>query len=189
MILVYLCCGLPLVLLGVGLYLILRAVRSFSRRERTSHLQRFYEKLQSEYPDANREQLVRRVIRREAVRGGMVGILTGFGGFLTLLIALPVDLFFTSRIQSELIRFIAALYGQEVSAGIEVERYLLLTGGKPLTRVSHRRLLNLGVLALEEIGTRLIPGVGAALSAASNYYFIRLAGEMALERYSEQSLA
>lgn len=114
-----LCCVVPtVVLLAMAAFAVwnftrfLNTITTVSAPD-TEALHKQYEKLKAEHPKATQQQLTRKIINRFAFRQGLVGAVTGVGGFLALPIGLTVDLAYSARSNSALSFFIAQLYGIE----------------------------------------------------------------------------
>src|SRR5262245_47570871 len=53
--------------------------------------------LRAANPGVSTDVLVRRIVRQQALKAGIVGAITGIGGFVTLPITLPIDLIASLR--------------------------------------------------------------------------------------------
>jgi len=76
-------------------------------------LKREFDKRKSKYrdPEAAKDQIIRKIIDERARSCGILGFMTSFGGFVTMLIALPIDIFLSMNIESEMIYLLAYAYG------------------------------------------------------------------------------
>jgi hypothetical protein len=130
------------------------------------------ERMRAQDPDANTEQLVHRVIHQQAVKAGVVGALTGMGGFWTLPIGLPI----------------AYLYGDRHPDGVEtrLRNVLLMTGSSHLTQTTTGLVSRVAVRVLGKSFAKLIPVVGALTSFALNYLLVQLMGRAAMRWYSRR---
>ena len=185
MILVFICL-VPLAVFAITTYLVLRSLKQLASTDTARLEQRYAELYQKHYPRQTEEQLIRRLIRREALRTGIIGAVTGFGGFFTLIIGLPIDMLTTSRIQAQLVAFIAERYGREPRTPTEkqVQRYLIMAGSAPLNRLTGRLVLDFGTRFVAEALAAFIPLIGAFLNFGVNYFFTQATGRLALEWYS-----
>ena len=178
-------CLVPIVLFAITAYLVLRSLKRAATID-TARLEQRYGELRAAHPRESQADLLRRIIRREAVRTGVIGAITGFGGFFTLIIALPIDMLTSTRIQAELVNFIAASYGRPPGSPTEVQfqRYLVMAGGARLTRFADRLLLDFALRFVSKTLAKFIPFIGAFLSFGVNYFFTQASGNLALEWYS-----
>jgi len=147
-----------------------------------------FEKMQKKDPDNNDPKLVKRMIHRQALKSGMVGAITSIGGFYTLPIALPVDIYLSTQIQGTLVEFIAAHYGQETSGKVEkqVKGYLITTGSAQITERSIRWLLKYATRLSGKTFAKFIPFIGAFIGFAVNYSITRTTGEVAMQWYNNK---
>jgi hypothetical protein len=75
------------------------------------------------------DELARMVVRRKALKSGLVGAATGVGGLLTLPIAVPSALAVNWKIQASLIMAVAHVYGHtEDTLDLSTDIYLVLAG-------------------------------------------------------------
>jgi hypothetical protein len=176
----------PLALFAVTAYLVLRSLKQLASTD-TARLEAQYAELyRKRYPRESEAQLIERLIRREALRTGVIGAVTGFGGFFTLILGLPIDMLTTARIQAQLVAFVAQRYGREPRTPTEqrVQRYLIMAGGAPLNRWTGRLLLDFATRFVSKALAKFIPFIGAFLSFGVNYFFTQATGRLALEWYS-----
>src|SRR5260221_11977273 len=89
-------------------------------------------------PQASTDALVGKIIRRQALKCGIVGAITGLGGFITLPVALPVDILVSMRLQATMVQFIALLYehGAPNTEELKLQTYMVMTGGVKLTETT-----------------------------------------------------
>jgi uncharacterized protein (DUF697 family) len=185
----FICCLIPLLIGGVLIILALQRGSEFIEKfvdvdEEKMRAQ--FNKLQSEKPNLSRDQLVEQFINSQALKCGIIGAITGFGGFVTLPITLPIDLLASIRIQATMIQFIATAYGQSNQSDLEkkAQGYLIMTGGMQLTERTSSLIMKLFVRLLEQFFAKAIPVVGAAVNFAVNYFFTRAAGRLAAKWYA-----
>lgn len=183
-----LACIVPLIILGVMAIFLLtvgrRVLNDFFDPDSTA-LRRYYERLRAENPRLPADRLLARVIGRQSFRCGVVGAITGLGGFITLPIALPVDILISLRMQAALVDFIAELYGQGQVSERErqLRTYLILSGGRRLSEAALEVAMKFALRVLGKSFAKLIPFVGAAVSFAFNYTMVQGIGRLALARY------
>ncbi|MDW8172484.1 MAG: hypothetical protein RML73_08365 [Anaerolineae bacterium] len=189
-------CGL-LCLLPVGLTLLvgLYAVR-YAQRQLENLTNADAEKLHARYvtlqgsssslSSAPHEAHVRRIIHEQSLRCGVVGLVTGLGGFVTLPIAMPIDYLLTTRTQVAMVRFIAAAYGRSESLSEKLTTYAVLSGSETVTKTSVRLIVQLLTRFLGKWLSKFIPIVGALISFAVNYAFAQSLGRAAMLLYSKK---
>lgn len=131
---------------------------------------------------------IHKIIHRQALKCGLVGAATSFGGFYTLPIALPVDIVLSTRIQSTMVEFIAQHYGHNANNEIEnrLKTYMVTTGTATVTERSSTFLLRYGVRLLEKSFPKFIPVLGAVIGFAVNYFIARTTGNLAMQWYAKQ---
>jgi hypothetical protein len=184
-----LCCLVPLLIGGVLAFMALQRGSEFIERfvdvdEEKMRAQ--FEKLQREKPNLSREQLVDQFINSQALKCGIIGAITSFGGFITLPLTLPIDLVASIRIQATMIQFIATAYGQINPSDLEkqVQGYLIMTGGLQITERTSSLIMKMFVRLLEQFFAKAIPLIGAVVGFAVNYFFTRTAGRLAAKWYA-----
>ena len=178
-------CVLPLALVGIGLYLLVRSLRRIADPN-IEQIDKRYQKLRAANPKASDDALMRKVIQREAMRSGFVGAVTGLGGFLTLPIALPLDVLLSLRIQSTMVQFIATRHGHTAMARTErrLWTYFILTGGRRISQMTTRASMNIMLRFMGRWAAKLLPIAGAVIGFVINYSMARAVGKAALMRYA-----
>jgi len=187
--LILLGCVLPLIVLAVLSVLIFwfgkRWVEDFVEPD-TDKLKARLADMQGRKPQANRSDLIRQVMREEAFKCGMVGAVTGFGGFVTLPITLPIDLLLTARYQTSMVSFIAQTYGYDNSLENRAATYAVMTGSTQVSRTTMRLLQRYLPRVIGKSFSKLIPVLGALISFAVNYAFARSLGNVAVKWYESK---
>jgi hypothetical protein len=152
-------------------------------------LKQEFEAMRARNPRATDEQLLRKVIQQQAFRSGIVGALTSIGGFITLPIALPVDIFWSIRIQAQMVEFISAASGVTDISPYEqrIRQYLITTGGVRAAQSGTRAVLNFAVRVMGKSFSKLIPVVGAVIGFGVNYAITQAIGYAALNWYTKRS--
>jgi hypothetical protein len=184
-------CVLPLVTFAVLAFIIYRTgmqrVEGWFEPDATQLSQRM-DDLRQKNPDATTEQLVNKMIHRQALRAGVVGAITGIGGFWTLPLALPLDLALSFRIQATLVNFIAYLYGETDPSPInqQVRAMLVMTGSSRVTGTTINLLTRLAVRVAGKSLAKMIPFLGAVISFAVNYLIVQVMGRAAAKWYARQ---
>lgn len=128
------------------------------------------------------EEAVYKVVRSHVITGGIGGFVTGLGGFVTMPIALPVNVFEFYVQATRMVGAIAHLRGYDVnqprirtavlltligsSADDVLAKAGLSTGGGRLTSLALKRLPPAALLVINKgVGFRLLRGVGEKVLA------------------------
>lgn len=160
-----------------------------------ARLQARLAELQQRFPALGQSALVEKVIMQQALKAGLVGALTGWGGIVTLPIAIPVDFALSTQLQAGLVHFIAGIYapGQPPDR-LRAQTYLLLAGNR-FTQQAIDVSSRAAQAALERLLTRLlaetvaesllkvVPVVGALVGFVFNYASTRATGALAARWY------
>jgi phage-related protein len=185
-------CVLPFVVFAVIAFIVYRAGQ---QRMETwfapdqAKLQEQVAAMRAKQPNLSREQLAGHIIQRQALRAGIVGAITGVGGFWTLPIALPVDLALSFQIQARLVNFIAYLYNERTPEGLNAQArtYLIMTGSSQVTQTTTNFLTRLAVRVAGKSFAKMIPLAGALISFAVNYVIVQVMGRAAVRWYARQT--
>lgn len=180
-------CVLPLIVFAVIAFFLFRWGRR-GLRELTSadiaQMQQRLQDLRQRYPHATTDELVHKVIHREALKCGVVGAVTGIGGFYTLPIALPVDMVVSLRIQASLVNFIAQAYNAGNNpVELQARSYLVTTGSAQITQSSTQAATRLLVRIIGKSFSKLIPIISLFISFGVNYAIVQVMGRAAIRWY------
>lgn len=191
---VILLCVLPIIIVAIVGFIALRIGQDRLNQvlnPDVSRLQARYQKLKAENPTASDEILIGKIIQGQALRCGVVGAITGFGGFFTLPIALPVDIIASLYLQAGLVNFIAAHYGQGSEREWEknVRSYLVVSGGGQVTQTTSRAIIGFLVRVIGKSFSKLVPVFSAAISFVVNYLIAQAMGRVALRWYTSRRQA
>jgi hypothetical protein len=185
-------CVVPTIVFAVVVFIVYRAGQQrmdgwFAPDQ--EKLQEQVAAMRAKQPDISREQLARHIIQRQALRAGIVGAITGIGGFWTLPIALPVDLILSFQIQAQLVNFIAYLYRDKHPEGFnaEVRTYLIMTGSSHVTQTSINYLTRLAVRIAGKSFSKIIPFAGAVISFGVNSVIVQVMGRAAMRWYAQET--
>ncbi len=88
------------------------------------------------------EKLAKKIISRRSLRSGGIGAVCGIGGFLTVPITMPSEMYLTFRIQARMVLATAYIYGWNIQDEDTITDILLVMGG------------NAGISALKNIGIK-----------------------------------
>jgi uncharacterized protein (DUF697 family) len=134
----------------------------------------------------SRDEVVQKIIRRQAFRCAVIGFFTGLGGLFTLPIALPLDVLVSVNLQATMLKFIASVYGYEKAYDSKVATYMIMSGSGELTRMSINFLTRVIVRLFGRFFSRIIPFLGAFISAGVNYALARSLGQAAIGWYARR---
>lgn len=185
-------CVLPLVVLAIlgviGFWIGRQALEGFVQPDATE-LHKDLAKIRAKHPNLKRDELVQKVIKQQSLKCGLVGAITGVGGFFTLPISLPIDILVTARLQSTMVGFIAELYGYSDSLENKAATYAVMTGGNEISALSTKLIQNYLPRFFGKSFSKLIPFFGAFISFALNYFFAQSTARLAIKWYSSKSKA
>ena len=175
-----LACVIPtLVLIAASAWMIRNGQRFLTPE--TEDLYRSFQQLKAQNPTATPEQLVNKIIRRQAVRSGIIGAITSVGGLPFLPFGMTIDLYASARIQNATLHFIAwALNPQGATATtpiLSLSQTLKLGDGGQLDEMlsNQTQIWGLGLsrrlvtMITEKAFAKLIPGLGLILGFIVNY--------------------
>lgn len=148
-----------------------------------------YQVLRAANPQATTEQLVHKIINQQALRAGIVGAITGIGGFVTLPVTLPIDLLVSLRIQATMVQFIATIYGfgNPDSEELKLQTYIVMSGGTEATEASFNVIMRIIVRLVGETFSILLPVFGLAVGFGVNYAIAEATGNIAMRWYSTRA--
>lgn len=191
--LVLLCCVLPFfVFVALTFYVVWRGLRFITPS--LGVLQKRFDKLQQQNPNATTGQLVRKVVNQQAWRAGLMGAITSVGGLPLLPLGLALDLFTSARIQSTMLHFIAWAHGKQAESQV-----LDLRQGMVVRRLSNYVTPDRMVQATDNASgyviqqiirsvaeksfAKLIPGLGLLIGFGVNYLAAQAMGRAADQYY------
>ncbi len=193
--LVYLsvCCIMPVFILTVGAVIAFRRGSSFISGmidPDVDRMQTSYDVLREKYPDKSADDLVQIIIRRQALRCGVVGAITGLGGFVTLPIAIPIDIVVSYRIQGAMVNFIARAYDYDPKILQEEQAVasLVMFGNQRLTTSGMRAATNLALDIGGKTLSKIIPFIGAIIGFVLNAATTQATGHVAAALYSGRAM-
>lgn len=190
-----LCCVLPtVVMVGLMVWAVYRGAKLLQPEE--GELLRRFEGLKAANPGLKDDELVNKIIQRQAMRAGIVGAITSVGGLPLLPIGLPIDLITTARLQTETLHFIAWAYGgkgnnqqvldlnQALALRFGVSAHDMVVMGSQ--QVSQRVVRRLLVMIAEKAAAKLVPFIGLAIGFAVNYALARGTSHLAARWYKSR---
>jgi hypothetical protein len=131
------------------------------------------------------DALIQKIIQQQAFKCGVVGALSGLGGFITLPIALPADILLSTRIQSTMVQFIAMVYNQTATSNQELsaQTYLVLSGSAEVTQTTTKFIMRFIPRILGKSLSIAIPAFGAIVGFIVNYASAKVTGNLAVRWY------
>ena len=175
-------------LLALGIIVVVFAFRWLQRlvTPDISAMQRKLEGLRAANPSLSNEALIGTIIRQQSFKCGVIGAITGLGGFITLPVALPIDILMSMRIQSAMVQFIALVYNQnETSADeLRLQTTLVMSGGVELTETTTTLIMRGVVRLLGESLSIAIPAIGSIVGFLVNYGLAQATGNLAMRWYA-----
>jgi hypothetical protein len=173
----------------VAVYLVIRQLRRFTSPD-IAQMRQKLEELRIANPGASRESLIRKIIQQQAMKCGVVGAITGLGGFITLPVALPVDILVSMRIQATMVQFIALMYEGEASASadnLKLQTYLVMSGGVEVTETTFNVVMRFVLRIIGESLSILVPVIGLVVGFAVNYVIAQATGNIAMRWYATRT--
>lgn len=189
--LIFICAGCyivpTLILVIVGAFALKRGYEKLAEMVMpdTEQMRRQYEALKAANPTLDQRALVNKVIGQQAFKSGVLGAITGLGGFITLPIALPVDIYASLRIQAAMVEIIGYAYGKQ-PGDIEkrITTYLITAGSERAATASVQFAVGVATRFLGKTLSKLIPVIGALTSFGVNYLMTQAIGRAAVERFT-----
>lgn len=181
----------------------------------STYVEEYVNQLKRLNPNISNEKLVRKIIQRRSLKAGGIGAVCGVGGFITMPISLPSDLYYCFRIQARMVLSIAHIFGWDIhdediktdillvmggnaginaikSAGIKigqefgkkgVQKFITREVMKKVNKVISRKIITkAGEKSLTSF-SKLVPIVGAPISASFDYFGTKGIGKTALVFY------
>jgi len=96
-------------------------------------VRRYVRDLRARFPDANNDELARKVVSLKSLKNGFIGAATGTPGFLAFPVSVPADLVMSWKIQINMAMCIAHIHGhsidsQDPDVDSKTDIYLILAG-------------------------------------------------------------
>ena len=183
-------CVLPLVvtlvLAGLAFYFGREWVEDFIEPD-LPKLQEKMQAIKAKKPDIDDDKLIAKIVNQQAFKCGVVGAITGFGGFVTLPITLPVDLLLTARYQATMVSFIAQVHGFEESVENKAATYAVITGSTELSKATSVLVRKYAPRVLSKSFSKLIPVLGAVIAFVVNYVMARSMAKAATVWYKSDA--
>src|SRR5450432_1467500 len=178
--------GLFIIFIAIVVFLAFAQLQRLISPDASAMKQRF-DQLRAANSRLSDEALIQIIIRRQALKCGLVGAITGLGGFITLPIALPIDILVSMRIQSAMVQFIEMVYHHQTLSGSDehkLQTYLVMSGSVEVGETATNVIMKLILRVLGESLAIFIPLIGAAVGFGVNYFIARTTGTVAMRWYS-----
>jgi uncharacterized protein (DUF697 family) len=122
------------------------------------------------------------------VKCGVIGAITGIGGFITLPIGLPVDIILSLRLQAAMVDLIAAVYGHATDSEAEakIRTFLIMSAGGEISQRATGAAIKFLLRVIGKSFSKLIPVIGAIISFAVDYSICQAVGRVAVRRYASK---
>jgi hypothetical protein len=133
-----------------------------------------------------REKIAQQIIHRQALKCGAVGFVTGFGGFFTLPIALPVDLVLSTHWQATIVSFIAQIYGFPEDRESRFASSVIMIGSGQVAEKTTAWTMRGILWVVGKSFSKLIPFISAIVAFVVNYFMARYIGYAALRWYKSK---
>ena len=143
--------------------------------------------LKTAHPDWDNDKLIASVVNRQAFKCGVVGAITGFGGFATLPIGLPIDLVLTARYQASMVSFIAQVHGYETSLENRAATYAVMSGSTEVSKMTLAVLQKYLPRFAGKTLSKLIPFIGAGIAFGVNYALAQSTARLAKRWYRSKT--
>ncbi|MEM9950971.1 MAG: hypothetical protein AAF846_05190 [Chloroflexota bacterium] len=183
-------CVLPiivtLVLAGVAFYFGRQWVEDFLDPD-LPKLQAKLQTMREQSPDIDDDKLIAKVVNQQALKCGVVGAVTGIGGFVTLPLTLPIDMLMTARYQATMVSFIAQVHGYDESLENKAATYAVMTGSTELSKVTLSMMQKYIPRIIGKSFSKLIPVVGALFGFLVNYLMARSMAKAATVWYQSNT--
>lgn len=142
-----------------------------------AEIRREYDKLVTAFPFLTADELSEKIIREYAQKTGIIGGLSGIGGFIIFLVTLPFDLGGSMILQMKMIHLIALFYGND-PADSKKNNITLVMGGWGASGVVGFLLKKV----LPKVLGEAIPLLGGLVGFGVNWATTKSIGEKAIAR-------
>jgi hypothetical protein len=143
--------------------------------------------MQKKDPSASRQQLIDKIAREQAIKCGVIGAITGVGGFITLPLSLPIDLILSARYQANMVSFIAQTYGYTNQIENQIATTLVMSGSTQISKFSLQLFQKYAPVIASKTFSKFVPVLGAVLGFIINYTIARSMATAASKWYGSRS--
>lgn len=110
----------------------------------SKNIENYVNQLRSQNRGIDCEALAKKIIHQHALKAAGIGGLCSLGGFITIPITMPTDMYLTYRIQIRMVLAIAYIYGWNIHNSDMVTDVILVMGGKAALDVLKHIIENIG---------------------------------------------
>jgi hypothetical protein len=137
-------------------------------------------------PDKTPLELAKRIMWRRSLKAGGLGGVCGVGGFITLPVTMPTNLYYTFRIQARLTLATAHIYGWNITEDDAITDMLLVMGGSTSIEAAKSVGVSLGTeFAKKAVQKYVTRDVMKKINSVISRKIITKAGEKSLLSFVE----
>lgn len=189
-------CLVPFILFAVVVYFVTPQLRGWLDRfiiPNPAGLRQEVRALRATNPTLSDDELAKKIINLNALKAGLIGVLSGFGGAITSIGLTPVDITLSIRLQAHMIGLISCIYNRaEVEEQrLELNIYAILgaTDTRQLNKIAgqvvQQLVLRTIIRALVKMVLQSFPFLGALAGFGINWLVTQTAGRVAVEWYKK----
>ena len=97
-------------------------------KDESTKVKAYVDRHRNNHPGYSKETLARHIIKRRALKAGVLGGMCSIGGLITLPVTMSVNLYYLFRIQAKMVLAISHLYGWDTD-DVETQSDLILVMG------------------------------------------------------------
>ncbi len=160
-------------------------LRETAQKE-ASLVEAYVDQIRKLNPDMDSLALAQRIVRRRSLKAGGLGGVCGLGGFITMPVTLPTNLYYTFRIQARMVLAIAHIYGWNIRDEDVITDMLLVMGGASSLQAAK----NVGIPIAQEFAKKAVQNyinreVMKKINKVVSRKIITKAGEKSLVSFAE----
>lgn len=101
-------------------------------------IENYVDTLRRQNPGISPDKLAKKVMNRKSFKNGLIGAITGLGGFITIPVTVPTDLVCSWRIQASMAFSIAYIYGHtKDTTDLKADLYIIIAGDSAKEALKH----------------------------------------------------
>jgi len=147
-------------------------------------IKKYVDKLREQNKGLSNEELAQKVVNREAIMCGIAGAITGIGGFLTMPITVPIDVYCSLKTQAFMAYCVSYIYGSaDNTVDMKRDIYLIIAGDAAKTAFK-----KIGIDITEKISKKVIEQYIAQYATRQVYsvLFVEFGREGALKILADE---